>query len=158
MSGFILKNIKEINGALAGFLGRFTSRNADYQGYWLIPFLLDLHEPIQIELLAYTEVKGKMADDIRAVATRFAQITLSEQLKFVERTPAELQRASLLITSSSESEQRLAGSHVRECFPMKLKVQVKTNSGREFARDLSLFVAPFDPSLARRSTRWTGNS
>lgn len=140
-----------LRGVLAGFLGTFTSRYSDYDGYWLFGFLV-LESEIIIDLL------GDASDDasppLRA-ARELARMKFREQLGKSGLPRSTVQRASLYVERPPTPEEGLAGNWRRSGFGVRFRAIAVADNGRSYQREEVVFVAPHDPRFESRSARAT---
>jgi hypothetical protein len=68
---------RNLKGVLAGFLGTYTSRYSDYQGFWLFGFIVGLPNPLEIDLLGVQENALSPED----MAGDLARVKFREQLR-----------------------------------------------------------------------------
>jgi hypothetical protein len=149
-----LSSINEINGAIAGFLGTYSSRYSDFRGYWLMPRLLSPSAPLTFDLMG----TGDLPNDPCGSAERLAREKFSQQLAKHRRKPSDLKSATLEIRTSDTSKRALAGPSTRDCYTMTLSLVVAATLGKHFKRQIELLVAPHNPhfELRRAESNWRG--
>jgi hypothetical protein len=133
---------------LAGFLGTFTSRHSDFEGYWLLGFLVTQRE-IGIDLLAV----APGSDAPVGAARRLAASKFGEQLRKAGLSSSNLRTATLRIERSDDMQESLAGSWRRSGFTLRFRAEVVADNGRKYQREECVFVAPHDPRFESRSVR-----
>ena len=156
-----------LNGVLGGFLGTYTSRYSDFDGYWLFGFLLGSAEPLELDLLGTTEPWASpepgfrptngttMQSGIQAlgVACKVARVKLAEQLAKHGLPLSIVREARLSIEREAERFECPTGWPSRSGFDVRFRATLVADSGRRFERETVVFVAPHDPRLESRSAR-----
>ncbi len=148
-----MANRKVIRGVLGNFLGTYTSRYTDYEGYWLFGFIVaDLSE-WQINLLAPID------KSLRPPYDAAAQIAIS-------RFQDQVHKAGLVFTLIKDAQlaiRRLAGSsnccvngRPRIGHDLKFSVTTTLDNGRVYEHEMTITVAPHDPTIEGRSSRHDG--
>jgi hypothetical protein len=142
-----------LKSVLSGFLGTYTSRNSDYNGYWLFGLLVDEFDEVRVDLLGPERFPPGRKP--WAFARRLAIVKFQEQLAKAGFQPERIHRAELVI-------QRLPDTKNGVLFT----ASVVTDDGHSFQREESVLVGPYDARFHRRSTRrlpltswlpwWTG--
>lgn len=135
-----------IKSVLEGFLGTFTSRYADWRGYWLhgqLPF--DAAE-LDIDLMETPPNE----DSPLAMARRIAVRRFKEQLAKSGLDVAVVCSAGLKAHMSPEVVQGWQGDY-RSCGRMvEFVATAVTDNGHRYERKRTVFVAPHDPTKERR--------
>ncbi|HSI62782.1 MAG TPA: hypothetical protein VLE43_06675, partial [Candidatus Saccharimonadia bacterium] len=132
-----------INGVLRGFLGTFTSRYSDYEGYWLFGFLVDAPGVIVVDLLS--------ADDDLAPSTPVASTRAIAIRKFRDqveksRIPAHwIASACLELHIPKQLVAASSGSARKPTIELKVATRIKSDLGRIYMREAYLEASPHDP-------------
>ena len=137
---------RAINQALYGFLGTFTSRYSECDGYWLLGFLVG-REPLLIDLLHQSTIPAMSGDPVdvaRAVAFERFKVQLSKAR--IERD--EVQSATLRIETLGGVHGLVAGRAGRR---MRFRTAVIVKGGRSVERAVDVGVAVHDPKFERQS-------
>jgi hypothetical protein len=140
-----------IPGALNNFLGTFTSRYSDFEGYWVFGFLVESMDTMRIDLL------GDAMEGVDSPPSGFARRLAAQ--KFGEQiTKAGLSRewfrdAYLDISKSPESKLGFVNGRSSSGYELRFHAHVVTDLGRAYERRTSIFVAPHDPRIEMRSGR-----
>ncbi|MEX1097118.1 MAG: hypothetical protein WED34_13805 [Planctomycetales bacterium] len=141
---------RAIRGVLGNFLGTYTSRYSDLEGYWLFGYLVaDLGE-LRIDLLA--PPAGESGSPL-GVAVRSATAKFADQLQKagLERSP--IREAWLTIrklpgpAAGSVNGVRCAGHNVN------FSAGAAMEGGRRYERERVVFVAPHNAEVELRSAR-----
>lgn len=146
-----MANRRMIRGALGNFLGTYTSRYSDYDGYWLFGMLVDQLDELDIDLLHPGESSGP-ASPI-ALAIRLAASKLADQLGKAGIPASCIREARLTIaklpgvTQGPVNGRVCAGHNVRFC------ARVVSDLGTTYEKAISVFIAPHNPRIESRSGR-----
>jgi hypothetical protein len=140
-----------LQGALEGFLGTYTSRNSDFDGYWLFGFLVSDFPLLEIDLL------GASGGDTRTPEGRACELARARFLQQVERAALSLDvvEAAQLVIQLEGPAEALVNGRVRSAFEVQVAVTAVSTWGRVFRAERRLFVAPHDPGREQRSARVT---
>lgn len=153
-----------LKGVLGGFLGTYTSRYSDYEGYWLFGFLLGSAEPLELDLLgtepsASPELRSTDGTTRQSrilalgVACKAARVKLAEQLEKHGLPLSAVREARLSIEREAERFECRSGWPSRSGFDVRFRATLVADNGRRFERETVVFVAPHDPRLETRSAR-----
>jgi len=140
-----------IPGVLHNFLGTFTSRNSDFDGYWVFGFLVESMETVRIDLLgevASSPNPTPMGETRRLAAQRF-----SEQIAKAGLSREGFREAYLDISKSEESTLGFVNGRSSSGYDVRFQAHVVTDLGRAYDSTASIFVAPHDPKIELRSGR-----
>jgi hypothetical protein len=138
-----------LRSVTSNFLGSYTSRYSDRDGYWLFGFL-SATPALDIDLLGDAARSG---DEPSEDARIFAIEAFDDQLIKAGLSKDRLRTARLAIATSSTPVERLAGGNVRTGREMSFAVVVETDRGVGYTVFCKKFVAPHDPTLEGRSAR-----
>jgi hypothetical protein len=140
---------REMKSVLHGFLGTFGSRYSDHQGYWIFGFVISDLTERTIDLLADDRDDGPAA-----FLARIARSTFRQQLE-KHRLPVSVVRSAQLDLQRSNEADRGLGHHVSGEYELMMTARVTTDLGKTYSREMSIWVAPHNPSREHRSARWT---
>lgn len=135
-----------IKSALTNFLGTYTSRNSDYQGYWLFGFVAADLSHCKIDLLAPVSENGTPL----AFMTHLAVRRFAEQVAKAGLPQAVLHQAELEIVMKSDIVQAFIGSHAADGHIVQFIARATTSNRRTYENATQVFVAPHDPDKERR--------
>ena len=138
-----------LNGVLCGFLGTYTSRYSDYDGYWLLGFLVGNLEKAEFDLL--TSEAGIFRNPISA-ARNLAASKFADQLRKAALELHNLNEARLTIERLPD-DRSVPGQHFRCGYNLLFRATATADTGRQYEQEKIVFVAPHDPRLESRSTR-----
>jgi hypothetical protein len=138
---------RAIRGVLGSFLGTYTSRYSEYDGYWLFGVLIaDLVE-MRIDLLgAPPSDPVAPADVARAIAI----VRFDEQLRKAGLQRADLREASLILRRGDPAT-GMVDYRPSDGWRVIFAVTAVTAVGRRWSHERAVFVAPHDPTVERRS-------
>jgi hypothetical protein len=175
------KTRRIIKSVLHNFLGTYTSRYSDFNGYWLFGFLVGDISQVAVDLLGADRYQEKNRAGFNrggalqrfvysfypypyphyayrspiAYAEWLAARRFAEQIGKAGLPPSWFREARLEITMPADTR---IGVVVRrhKCpgFEMRFFVQVITDLGRTYQDVRSIFVAPHDPGEERRRGSW----
>lgn len=137
---------RALPSVLHNFLATVSSRNADYDGFWVFGWLVSGLGRSTVDLLADEATSN---DSPWRAFVALARDRFAEQLRTNSVTHF-VRRAELTIERGAPRSGIVNGS-VRNGFEVSLSVEVVSDRGRVYRRHHSLFVAPHDPSIERRS-------
>ena len=142
---------RAIKGVLHNFLGTFTSRNSDFDGYWLFGLLVKDMRQMSVDLL---DASGERKATPRAYAEWLAAQRFAEQIGKAGLPKSCLREARLEITKVSDAQHGCSvNGHFCSGYEMRFVAQAVTDLGQTYERALSIFVAPNDPKVELRSAR-----
>lgn len=135
-----------MKSVLAGFLGTYTSRNCDFEGYWLLGRVpLEAWPPV-IDLLEEPAPGPSLVDAARRLAvTRF-----QEQLQKVGLGVDGLTEAMLHVRQGSRVVSGFRGEVACEGRMFGFAARVTRVDGRMVEYEQTVFVAPHDSTKERR--------
>lgn len=146
-----MSSVKAIKGALNNFLATYTSRNSDYDGYWLFGLLVKDLTNLNFDLLK------EFKEPSRPTSLQFAEISAAKkfrcQMQKTGVSVARIAEARLEITKTSDTISGFYGKWGRTAHVIRVYAHVKTNHGRLFTAETSLFAAPHSFFFESRSTR-----
>ncbi len=142
---------RNINGMLHNFLGTYTSRYSDFDGYWLFGFLVDNIRELYIDLI---EVRSECNDTTPMITAKQLAVTkFSKQVEKAGLPNSCIREAHLKITKSPELIDGFVNGWLSSGYQVKFVVEAVTDLGKTYESTLSLFVAPHNPKVERRSGR-----
>lgn len=141
---------RSINGVLCGFLGTYTSRYSDFDGYWVFGFLVAEVVDVKFNLLGDEAVS--VASPL-AFAETFAKARLKEQMRKAALPFDWLAEASLEIMRSTAPTRGQVNAVVGAGFDVTFVARVVSDLGTVYRRTTSVFVAPHDPVREQQSRR-----
>ena len=143
---------RAIKGASRNFLGTYTSRYSDYDGYWLfgqiVDKLADLHTDLVVPHTTLLERTPLLAVSI------YARIKFADQVHKAGMALSSLREANLRVNKSKLAVTRLppawSSGSARGGYDVQFMVTVRLVSGRAYSAGAIAFVAPHNPSLEQR--------
>jgi len=143
---------RAIRGVLGNFLGTYTSRYSDYNGYWLFGFLIDDLGDLRIDLLQTSAVEST---NPLGVAIRSAVVKFADQLQKARLVGSQITEAWLIIqklpgvVKGSINGVSCVGDNVN------FSVEAVMDGGRKYERKQVVFVASHNATVELRSMRAT---
>lgn len=143
-----------IRSVLWNFLGAYTSRYSDFDGYWLFGFLVGTGEPREFDLLA-SQVEPNRPEETAAF---LAQVKFADQLRKAGISASEIRTALLRMSRSPDQVRRRIytirpfppNELERDCYTVTCRVEVTLHDETVFAVERAVFVAPHDPLVEYR--------
>jgi hypothetical protein len=158
MAGMRLRGI--LKSVLAGFLGTYTSRYSEFEGYWLFGFLLDAPPQLKVDLLE--DCSKPAGEPAMRVAVELARTKFAEQLEKAHVPRAQVRTALLSIERPDTAVVRQVGyegssaalvARIRRGYDLHLRVEVVTENGLLVVAESTVFAASHDPAHEFRSGR-----
>jgi hypothetical protein len=141
---------KAIKGVLDNFLGTFTSRYSDYQGYWLFGFLVTEAEPLSFDLLS---PPARLEAGPIASAADLAVRKFHDQLTKHGLDRSHVRAASVVIDWLPLTVDGQVNGHRAVGYQVRVSASATTDQGRQYQSERSFFVAPHNPRTEWRSTK-----
>jgi hypothetical protein len=137
---------KRIKSILHNFLGTYSSRYSDYEGYWLFGMLTrDGLINLQIDLLNTSKESGKKILPMVSVARHLAATKFQEQME-KERLPLScIREAHLDITTRPNSLVGQVNGRPSLGYNVHLIACAISDHGKTFTSEIIIFVAPHNP-------------
>jgi len=135
-----------MKSALRGFLGTFTSRYSDYQGYWLLGQLPASMQQWTVDLLGSHSDRDSPTDS----ACRLAIRRFTEQLGKSGLSLDVVREATLQLVRNPNSVEGRQGDYMAEGQFVDFVVRVVMDNGCIQEETRAVFVAPHDPGKERR--------
>jgi len=146
-----MKRRRNIQGVLRNFLGTYTSRYSDYEGYWLFGLLANDVEQLTIDLL--NPKTSSLESKPQAFAAELAKTKFKEQLEKNGIASAWFLRAHLEIKKLPSSKNGPVNGRPMAGHDFRFIVQAVSDTGKIYETETKLFIAPHNPSIELRSTR-----
>ncbi len=138
------------NAVLHDYLGSFTSRNTQHDGYWLMGFLAADPRRLEWDLLVPLSPQQSASPVIHA--HELAVSIFAAQLSKAGGA-ADVCSAFLAIHLLPDAVVMDVNGHERWGCWLRYAVTVIDWSGSRYLRSITVAVAPHDPSIERRSLR-----
>jgi len=150
-----MKIRRQITGVLGSSLTSYTSRNTDYDGYWLFGLLLRETGTLSVDLL--DPQKNESKSDIQKAACRFAYERFKDQIQ-KSHIPAEYVASARLHLAKQDYPKLGPVNHRWTMgFDVLVAAEAISDLGRIYRAQTYIFVAPHDPAIEQRSTRRNEN-
>jgi len=131
---------------LEGFLGSFTSRYSDIDGYWLHGLIGYGSVNLDIDLM----VRPPDERTTEAAAQRLAVGRFNEQLAKVGLDASRVAEARLTARARAEIVQGWHGHERGEGRIVEFVATAVMDNGHRYERTRTVFVAPHDPKIESR--------
>jgi hypothetical protein len=138
-----------MKSVLSGFLGTYTSRYSDYQGYWLLGLAESDLPKLSIDLLSEATSKGDKSTVLwllRSLAVR----RFGEQFAKAGFVLEAIREARLSVRVSHQVAKGWQGDSISDGHQYEFTVRAVMDNGRVFEATREVFVAPHDPAKERR--------
>jgi hypothetical protein len=146
-----MESRRDLKGILYNFLGTFTSRYSDWDGYWLFGLLVDDFKQIQIDLV------NNNAENNNTKQFRFVKALavgkFKEQIEKAGLGMSCVREARLDIIKPEDSTFGLVNNSKCSGYDVKFSVRVISDLGKTYKNEIVIFVAPHNPNVERRSVR-----
>lgn len=146
-----MKRRRNIQGVLRNFLGTYTSRYSDYEGYWLFGLLASDVEQLTIDLLN-SQTQNSESKPM-AFAVELARTKFSEQMSKNEIAIAWFLKANLEIRKLPQSKSGFVNGHSSVGHDFRFTVRAVSDFGKTYEIETTVFVAAHNPSIESRSAR-----
>ncbi|MHB1033936.1 MAG: hypothetical protein ACYC35_06360 [Pirellulales bacterium] len=146
-----MANRQKMSSVLHNFLGTYTSRYSDYNGYWLFGMLVDHVDSLDVDLLHAD--KSSVENTPLAFAKRLAAEKFADQLGKAGLFKSSLREARLSITKSPVVTHGPVNGHVCAGHEVRFAARAVSDRGKACERTTSVFVAPHDRRVEVRSAR-----
>jgi hypothetical protein len=139
---------RAVKGVLGNFLGTYTSRYTDYEGYSLFGFIVSDLSSLAIDLLcpAFGTESGPLNAAVQLAASKF-----DEQMRKADLDRSQVREASLTIEKSPTLVAGLVNGHACNGYNVSFLARAITQSGKQYERRQAVFVAPHDARIEHRS-------
>ena len=143
-----------MSAVLKNFLGTYTSRYSDFEGYWLFGFLVASLDELRINLL---DPPASPSEPAFGVAMRLAVEKFQDQVRKASLARHRVQSAWLTLRRSPGTVRGTVNSHAGLGYRVEFIAEAVTDDGRRHEQACVLFVAPHNPAAEFRSAgRLTG--
>jgi hypothetical protein len=143
---------RELKGVLHNFLGTYTSRHSDHDGYWVFGLAEAQLGNLRVDLVGASTPDSR---DPKALTTELARRRFSEQLAKAKIPRSFVCEAQLTVNRSASQTRGFVNDRSVEGHVFTFSVRAVSDRGAGFEDKASVFVAPHDAKLERRSTRRT---
>jgi hypothetical protein len=148
-----MKPRRIIKSVLHNFLGTYTSRYSDYDGYWLFGLLIRDVGELRIDLLCPsvdTTAPRAVVATIQLAAQKFR-----EQMEKAGLSGLCAREARLDITSSRDLQRGFVNGRMSVGHTVRFVARVISDYGKTYEHEVSVFVAPHNAEVETRSARGT---
>ena len=145
-----MKRRRNIQGVLYNFLGTYTSRYSDYKGWWLFGFLADEIQQLKIDLLNQSPI---FEHKQMAFAVELAKRKFREQMEKNRIPISWIHEAHLEIAKLPQEKNGFVNGRAIWGNDFRFAIQAKTDCGKTYKTEVTIFVAPHNPTIESQSTR-----
>ena len=138
------------------FLGTYTSRYSDYDGYWVFGMLVDRLTVLEIDL-RHSEDSGVDETPVGA-AKRYAVERFAEQMAKAGLPLSLVRDAQLNITKLPGAKRGPVNGRPSDGYDIRFTARVVSDVGKTYEWTRTVFVAPHNPRIELRSIRATPKS
>ena len=141
---------RTIRGVLGNFLGTYTSRYADYDGYWLFGYLIVDFDELRIDLMKATseEARSPVEVAIHSAVTKF-----EDQVRKAGLVRSQIREAQLAIRKLAGSVVGSVNGHRCTGCNVSFSALAVMEANRRVERETIVFVAPHNAEVELRSGR-----
>jgi len=142
------KKLTIIKSIIDGYHGAFTSRNADYRGYWIFGFIVNELEGLEIDLLLPYPKPTKAISPMEAIEAlaryRFQSIVYRHdfQIELIKEAITENQ-----VTQKSQYITSLKEGVLRPARGVHFKTSIVTMSGKRYNTQTIKYIRPHSPRM-----------
>jgi hypothetical protein len=140
-----------IQSVLHSFLGTYSSRYSDYNGYWLFGFMVESLDCIDFDLFA-ADCHSYVA--VNEFAWQLAVARFADQLRKSMLARSRVREARLSIRRLPKTIIEPVNGRPSDGHGVRFEVTAITDTGRRFEAAKTIFVAPHNSQREIRSTRW----
>lgn len=144
-----MKPRRIIKSVLHNFLGTYTSRYSDYNGYWLFGMWVRDVGELRIDLLCpsvETTTPPAVVAAIELAAHKF-----QEQMEKAGLSVLCAREAWLDVTRSRDLRLGLVNGRMSAGHTVRFVARVVSDCGKTYEHEVSVFVAPHNAEVERRS-------
>lgn len=145
------KTRRIIKSVLPNFLGTYTSRNSDYDGYWLFGFLVGEFRQITLDLLDMSAIPRNVTP--LTYARWLAGQKFADQVAKARLPMAWFREARLEITRSIETRQGWASGRYCQGYDLTFTAKAISDLGKTYEAASTVFAAPHNHLIEMRSIR-----
>jgi len=139
---------RAFRGVLHNFLGTYTSRYSDYQGFWLFGFVVSALDELRVNLLA----PGAPAlPTPSALLVSLATQKFADQVQKARLHPSQLRAATLFLARQQAAVYGFVNGHRSLGHVVVFRATAVTDRDRSYSAEAEVFVAPHDPVIESRS-------
>jgi hypothetical protein len=142
---------RTIKGIPHNFIGTYTSRYSDYEGYWIFGLLTKDVEQLTIDLLN-SETNNSGSKPL-VFAVELAKRKFSEQITKNGFSISRLREAHLQIKKLPQPKSGFVNGRASVGNDFRFTAKVVSDYGKTYETEMLMFVAPHNPSVESQSTR-----
>jgi hypothetical protein len=139
---------RAIKGILHNFLGTYTSRYSELNGYWLFGFLVEDIQPTRIDLMSTNYEESNMP---MSTAKRLAVRKFTEQIEKANIPISWFGDVFLEITKSPSPTECYVNGRLCIGYEMNFVANAVTDKGKLYKSTSTIIVAPHNSKLELQS-------
>jgi hypothetical protein len=143
-----------IKSVVRNFIGTYTSRYTEYDGYWLFGMVIPHLKVLNIDLLCPSI--DTTAPPAVTAAIKIAAHKFQEQMKKASLNLSYVREARLEMTSSRDLVRGTINGHMSTGHIVRFVAKVVSDDGKTYEYRTSEFVAPHNSAVERRTGRYRG--
>ena len=146
----IMASTRVLKGAVHNFLGTYTSRYTDFEGYWLFGLIVVDLDEFRIDLLAPFVNSNNAVYD---AAVQIAVARFNDQVQKAGVAYAQIRDAFLIIQRLTGTSMCCVNGHPRTGSNLKFSVVATIADGTQYSHQITVVVAPHDSEIEQQSGR-----
>jgi hypothetical protein len=140
---------RNLIGILDNFLGTYTSRYSDFNGYWLFGMLINDLGELRIDLLSSNETSTENGP--KATARQVAVQKFREQMDKAGFSVSRAQQAHLDVSKLPDLKNGFVNGQLCPGYNVRFVAKIVLKTGKMYEREKSVFVAPHDSQVEQRN-------
>ena len=136
-----------LKSVLHNFLGTYTSRYTDFNGYWLFGFLVDIAVPIEFDLVGRASAS---LDPCIGAAARYAHRAFRDQMQKARLQMNVVRGAAVTVQKLPGEIRGQVNSHLCVGHTFSVHARVVSGTGAEYQSTRNIFVARHDAQREHR--------
>lgn len=140
-----------IDSVLHNFLGTYTSRYSEFDGYWLLGWVVREVDRLRIDLMEMRSIPCTAREPLD-VARIHAVRRFADQVEKAH-VARWIARADLVIHRSDVTRMAMVYARQRTGWDVRFEATAFSDVGNAYRRSVTVFVAAHDPGMESRSAR-----
>lgn len=140
-----------LNGVLDNFLGTYTSRYSDYEGYWLFAIMSDNLDGLEVDLLGHRNAED--GNPHITAAHTIAVQKFREQMEKSGLREDNVREALLIVSKMPKPSTGMVNGRVCSGWMFRFVASATGATQARYKKERTIFVAPHDPTVETRSAR-----
>ena len=140
-----------IDSVLHNFLGTYTSRYSEIDGYWLLGWIVKEVDRLHIDLMAISPMACGASEPLDVARTHAVRCFADQVEK--AHVARWITRAELVIRRSDATGTAVIYPRQRTGWDVRFEATAISDVGNAYRRSVTVFVAAHDPGMESRSAR-----